>query len=223
MPAKATTVPRPSSAETCIRRAESTTGRYRRLSEKTPTPATRPTATVISPEGDAIRPAAPMRSSPVKGRQTRAAVARPAPSELRIRSGSGLPVLGASDRRRTTKPTTNPRMPSCIFVSAARTASAEAASRWSRCSSRRPSSRRIEPTESAWPHIALLNQVIGLTRTISATMKARRLLTPRSLTISQTTAASPRSANIGTTFTPSPMLPPVRKLTAPSNRRYTGG
>ena len=39
----------------------------------------------------------------------------------------------------------------------------------------------MEPTASAWPHMALLNQVMGLTNTTMAAIDARLVLAPSSI------------------------------------------
>ena len=150
---------------------------------------------------------------PVKGRQIRAAVPSPAAIEVRTRSGSALPSRGASDRRSTTKPTRRPRMPSWIFVSAATTANAAASSRRSRRRARRPSSMKTEPTTSAWPQIALLNQVTGLNMITAAAIRARRRDAPSSCAMLKTRQARARSVTMGISLTSSPTPPnglPIR-------------
>jgi hypothetical protein len=216
---EATTVATPAATAAPTRAAVASTGRYTPTRAIAPAAAATPKTRVSAPVAVPSRSAKPAKSSPLNGRRIAPAVSRPAPREVRMRTGSAGPSLGASDRRMTTKPTRMPRMPSWSLVRTATTASAEAVSRRSLSSSRKPRSRKMEPAASAWPQIALLNQVIGFTRITTAAMPALRVEAPSSTAIRNTSAARPRSANIGRILIPSPMLPPIRKLMTASRPR----
>jgi len=70
-----------------------------------------------------------------------------------------------------------------------------------------------EPTTSAWPQIALLNQVTGLNMITAAAIRARRRDAPSSCAMLKTRQARARSVTMGISLTSSPTPPnglPIR-------------
>ena len=76
-----------------------------------------------------------------------------------------------------------------------------------------------EPTTSAWPQIALLNQVMGLNRTIAAAPTARHRDAPSSCATTKTTQARARSEKIGISLIDWSSMPPNGEKIRPWTHR----
>ena len=156
-----------------------------------------------------------MKSRPVKGRQTSAAATQTGGDR-----GQDARRIGAAVARRDATGAGSRSRPGRRGCRAGSWSGPRGrrrprpVSRRSRISARSPSSRKIEPTTSAWPQIALLNQVIGLTRTIAAAMMARRWEAPSSWAMPKTRYARARSPKIGISLIASPTPPGGLKMQA---------